>query len=140
VNHFPPPAVWTCRVYPFHRQQYGRAGCIPFHHHAVVWTCRVYPFPPPPNSIERSGCILPTDSRKNVHGVSLSTAKSMDVQGVPFLPTAVWTCRVYPFLPKAVSVVSQSIACSVDVQDVCILFYLCKVSLKCRNSGMSGMR
>ncbi len=32
VYPFPPPTVWTCRVYtPFHHQQYERAGCHPFH-------------------------------------------------------------------------------------------------------------
>ncbi len=36
-NHFPPWAVWTCRVYPFPPPA-ADAQSVP---------CRVYPFPPP---------------------------------------------------------------------------------------------
>ncbi len=63
------PVVWTCRVYSFPRQQYERAECIPF----------------PASSMD-------------VLSVFLSTASSMEAQGVSlFPPPAVWTCRVYFF-------------------------------------------
>jgi hypothetical protein len=160
-----PPAVWTCRVYPFPpRQQYGRVGCIPppppaigqcrmrlFPHSTAnskavqgvslstppaVWTCRVYPFPPPPavwmcrvyplppcQQYGRAGWIpfLPASSMDE-QGGSLSTppavcmcrASSMDGRVYPFPPRqqfgcagpAVWTAVCIPFHP----------ASSIDVQ------------------------
>ncbi len=74
------PAVWTPSVYPFHRQQYGRPGCIPFHQQygrpdtgCVPFRCQQY---------ERPGLIPFYDySSVDVQGVSLSTSSSMAMLG-----------------------------------------------------------
>ncbi len=66
VNPFPSPAVWTCRVYPPHRLQCGRAGCI----HQQLLQC------------ERAECISTPTSKVDMQGVSLFTACCIDVQDV----------------------------------------------------------
>jgi hypothetical protein len=50
---------------------------------------------PWPAVVDLQGVSPSTASNVNVHGGS--TASSMDVQGVPFLLPAVWTCRMHPF-------------------------------------------
>jgi hypothetical protein len=54
---------------------------------------------------------LSTDSSMDMQGVSLSTTSSMDVQGAS------------PFTSVNFQGVSQTIACSVEVLNVCIPFF-----------------
>jgi hypothetical protein len=91
VYHFPLPAVWTCRGYPFHHQQhqkYGPAGCMPFHCHQ--YGCAVgIPF-----NLQQYGCERctpfppPAVWMCTVQGVSQSIVWSANIQGVyiPFYP------------------------------------------------------
>jgi hypothetical protein len=85
----------TSRVFrriPFHRQRYGRGGCMtcmvyPFSPPVVLtyrlypfpqpaeWTCRVCPFPP--SSVWK--CMV-CPNRMNVLGVTIFTVRIMDVQ------------------------------------------------------------
>ncbi len=97
--------------------------------------------------VQVHGVSLSTASSMDVQGVSLSTATSMDVHCagcipfhrqqyggsgcIPFPPPAVWTCRVYSCPSLAVR------KCRVYV---CVPFHPCKVFLKSRNAGLSGIR
>ncbi len=90
------PSCWKCRGCPFqqqHQQQYGCAGCIPFHCQQygcrvfpfslpAVWMCKVHPFPLP--AVWVKGVSLFTASSMNVQGASLPTASSMGAGCFPF--------------------------------------------------------
>ncbi len=99
----PPPAVWTCRRYSFLQP--------------AVWTCVMYPFPPPvvlmyrvyqfPQPAEWQDVSLSTASSMDMQGVLPFSTCSMDVQGVSistassmYVQCAV--CRLYAFPPPAV--------------------------------------
>ncbi len=108
---FPPPAYGCRRVYPFPPPAVLSAGFIPFH---LQQYC-----------MDVQGISLSTASSMDVHSVFFPLP-AMDVagyilfhrqqygcagciplpavcvQGVSFLPPAVWTCRVYQFQPPPV--------------------------------------
>ena len=91
-----------------HSQQYGRPGCVPFH------------------SQQNELVSLFTTRSKDMQGVSPSTANSIDLQGVFPRPAVCTTSSVN------VQGESQSFACGVYMQSVCISF------LKYWNAGLSG--
>ena len=110
-------------MYPFQHQQYGRAGCIPFYS----------------QQYGRAGCMSFNTSSMDVQGVSLFTTRSKDMQVVsPSTANSIDLQGVYPrpavCTTSSVNVqgASQSFACDVYMQSVCISF------LKYWNAGLSG--
>ncbi len=125
VSLSPPPAVWTCRVYPVAKPAVWtcRANpCPP----ASAWKCKVCPFPqptewtsrvytfpqpavwscrvsslPPPAVCIRAGGSISTASTQQYGCAGCifpSTTSSMHTcRGYHFPPASAWKCKVCPF-------------------------------------------
>ncbi len=73
----------------------------------------------------------------DMKGVSISIARSMDIQGVSHCTSSM--ANLSAASSMGVQDVSRSTTSSMDMQGVCIFFHLSKVFFKCRNAVLTGI-